>query len=211
MRRATLWTALAGLWLFVVVGGLVVVARYDNAAGADASEHRQWPAGSGLVRDRRLPTLIMVAHPRCSCTVASLTELAEIMARADGRLRAYVVFAKPDRLEGDSRSTELWKQASRIPQVSLVTDNDGRVAAAFGAATSGQVFVYSPAGELLFSGGTTRSRGHAGDNAGRRTILALLSPQPAKQRTTPVFGCALFGPADQPNAPAGNNHEHDAR
>jgi hypothetical protein len=203
-RRTVIWSALAAAWLCLVVGGLVVVARYDNGAGRGASAHGHWPAQSRLVRDRVSPTLVLIAHPRCSCTRASLTELAEIMARTRNQARAYVVFAKPGRLSGDSEATALWAQASTIPHVSLVHDDDGREAAAFGAATSGQVFVYSTAGDLLFSGGTTPSRGHAGDNAGRRTIVALIRHEQPEQRTTPVFGCALLGPADQPTGTSGD-------
>ena len=36
----------------------------------------------------------------------------------------------------------------------------------FGAETSGQTLLYDRDGRLLFSGGTTGSRGHDGDNAG---------------------------------------------
>ena len=198
--RAVLLAAGGAAWLSLVVGGLVVVARYDNDPGRGATAHGRWPADTRLVRDRVLPTLVLLAHPRCSCTRASLTELAEIMARTGSQVRAYVVFAKPGRLSGDSASTELWARAAKIPHVTLVHDDEGREAAAFGAATSGQVFVYSAAGDLLFDGGTTPARGHAGDNVGRRTILAVIRHEQAEQRTTPVFGCALLGPADRPTA-----------
>lgn len=198
--RQALWGALAGLWLLAVAGGLVVVARYDNGAGAPAAAGRRWPHESGLTPDQERPTLVMLAHPRCSCTRASLVELAEILARTGDRLRAYVVFAKPGRLEGDSAATALWEQASRIPGVSLIRDDEGREAAAFGTATSGQVLVYGPAGDLLFSGGTTPSRGHSGDNVGRQAILDLAARRRPAREQTPVFGCPLLGPADVPPA-----------
>jgi hypothetical protein len=192
------------LWLFAVVGGLVAVARYDNAPGAAARVTGHWPGGSRLERDRTVPTLVMVAHPRCSCTRASLTELAEIVARTDGRVKSYILFAMPGGLGDDPSASDLWHRASQIRGVVPVSDPDGREAARFGAATSGQVYVYSPAGELLFSGGTTRSRGHEGDNDGRRSIVALIRHQPPSTTTTPVFGCALRGPADEPGRVAGS-------
>ena len=197
--------------MLAAVAGLVAVAQYDNGAGAPASVGPEWPDASGLARDASRPTLIMVAHPRCTCTRASLTELAEIMARAKGQLRAYVVFARPAGLAGNPEFTELWDRASRIPGVELVRDDEGREAAAFGAVTSGQVYVYGPDGTLLFSGGTTRSRGHAGDNPGRRAILALVTHQQRAGTTAAVFGCALHGPADAPFSRDDGDHAHAHR
>ena len=64
--------------------------------------------------------------------------------------------------------------------------------AALWAETSGYVVVYSPSGELLFHGGITAGRGHAGDNSGEQAILSLLSTHEAPTRQTRVFGCALL-------------------
>jgi hypothetical protein len=44
---------------------------------------------------------------------------------------------------------------------------------------------------LLFSGGITASRGHAGGNAGESAIVALVNHQTPAQTETLVFGCAL--------------------
>jgi hypothetical protein len=98
----------------------------------------------------------------------------------------------------DWERTGLWDAASAIPGVTALRDEDGREASVFRAETSGQTFLYAPDGHLLFSGGTTGARGHAGDNAGRATILALLTNGTADRHGTPVFGCSLFAPADRP-------------
>jgi hypothetical protein len=45
---------------------------------------------------------------------------------------------------------------------------------------------------LIFSGGLTGSRGHAGDNAGRASVIALLDHGTPSRRSTSVFGCSLF-------------------
>jgi hypothetical protein len=55
--------------------------------------------------------------------------------------------------------------------------------------------VYDAGGALLFSGGITGSRGHAGDNAGRSSIVALLNRLPGTHTSTNVFGCSLFASA----------------
>jgi hypothetical protein len=61
--------------------------------------------------------------------------------------------------------------------------------------TSGQTFLYDARGTLLFSGGITGARGHAGDNAGRASIVALLNRAGAATTSTNVFGCSLFASA----------------
>jgi hypothetical protein len=64
----------------------------------------------------------------------------------------------------------------------------------FGALTSGHTVVYDPSGRLLFSGGITSARGHAGENMGSELILAQLARKTNPQ-THAVFGCPL---ADSP-------------
>src|SRR5438045_1060348 len=98
--RRTLWLGLAGLWLCGTVAGLAAMAAYANRPGPPAHAPARWPAASRLTLDRTRPTLVMLAHPRCDCTRASLTELEELMARAPHRIRAYVVFLKPGGVEG---------------------------------------------------------------------------------------------------------------
>ena len=57
--------------------------------------------------------------------------------------------------------------------------------------TSGQTILYGADGTLLFSGGITGSRGHAGDNDGRAGLVALLTRAGRGQTRTKVFGCPL--------------------
>ncbi len=76
--------------------------------------------------------------------------------------------------------------------MSVVRDDDGVEARSFGAATSGQTFLYDKRGALLFSGGITGARAHQGDNAGRQSVVALLNSGPRAHSATSVFGCPLF-------------------
>jgi len=147
----------------------------------------------------------MLAHPRCTCTRASLAELAELLARAKERPRTYVVFVKPGGTGVDWEHTDLWRTAAALPGVTVLRDDAGVEARRFGAATSGQVLLYAPDGRLLFSGGATGARAHPGDNLGRASIVALLNHDAALERTTPVFGCPLFGPLD----PDRETHDDD--
>jgi len=186
-----LWIGMAS-WLIAAMGGLWVLARYDNAPGASADAPLRWPAASVLVRNPGQPTLVVLAHPQCSCTPASLAELAEVLARAGTRPTTYILFLKPEGLSNEWVQSDLWKTATAIPGVSLVRDDDGREARRFGSATSGQTLLYDADGALRFSGGITGSRAHAGDNNGRRSLVALLSGGQPDRTTTNVFGCPLF-------------------
>src|SRR6185436_16026935 len=133
------------------------------------------------------PTLLMLAHPRCSCTAASLDELAEVLARTTTAPKTYVVFLKPEGVTSGWEQTDLWRRAAALPGVTAVVDDKGLEARRFGAETSGQTLLYDARGQLVFSGGITGARGHAGDNAGRAGLLALLERARTTSPSTPVY------------------------
>lgn len=191
------WAVLGLLWLGAVVTGLSFLARYDNGAGPAADAPSAWPLQSRVVLDPARPTLVMLAHPRCVCTRASLAELAELIARATQRPKTYVVFIKPGGVADSWEQTDLWKTAAGLPDVTVLRDDHGVEVRRFGAQTSGQTLLYAADGRLLFSGGTTGARGHAGDNNGRAALLALVNGQTPERTTSPVFGCSLFGTHDE--------------
>ena len=70
-------------------------------------------------------------------------------------------------VEGHPEAKVTYYSAAEIPGVEVVSDEDDAQSAAFGAAVSGQTLLYDREGRLIFSGGITAARGHAGDNAGR--------------------------------------------
>ena len=200
------WIAATVLWIGGVAAGLTALMRYDNRPGASAKAPVSWPAASPLARDVDGSTIVMLAHPRCDCTKASVAELAELMARAHQRPRAYVVFIRPALVGDDWVDTDLWREAAAIPGVRVVRDDRGDEAHRFGAQTSGQVVVYSKDGRLLYSGGTTGSRGKVGENLGRAAILAALDTG-TPQQSAPVFGCSMFAPADLTAEEMTGHHE----
>jgi hypothetical protein len=114
------------------------------------------------------------------------------MAQVPGRIQAYVVFLKPAATTENWEKTDLWRTASAIPGVNVLTDTAGIETRRFGAETSGQTVVYDTNGRLRFHGGITLARGHAGDNPGRSAIEELVTGVDFHEAKTPVFGCALF-------------------
>lgn len=182
------------VWIAAVAFGLGVLFQYENKPGPVGALSPEWPAAH-IERAADRPTLVMLAHPHCPCTAASINELAQVMARLQGKVAAYVLFVKPKESGRDWEETNLRRSAEAIPGVKVVFDPDGVEAGRFGAETSGHTLLFGADGQLLFSGGLTASRGHAGENAGESAILALVNHQtPARDRSL-VFGCSLINSA----------------
>jgi hypothetical protein len=178
--------------------GIGVIWNYESTPGAATAAPAAWPTASSIEPAADRPTLVMLAHPHCPCTRASIGELARLMTQAQGRVTAYVLFVKPAGFSDGWQQTDLWASAAAIPGVTPVLDEGGVEAGRFQAATSGQTVLYDAAGNLLFSGGITSARGHAGDNAGRTAIVSLLTSDAAEDRGAPVFGCPLFAQGECP-------------
>ena len=51
----------------------------------------------------------MLTHPHCPCSRASIGELARLMAQAQGRVTAYVLFIKPAGSPEDWENSDLWQ------------------------------------------------------------------------------------------------------
>jgi hypothetical protein len=86
----------------------------------------------------------------------------------------------------------LVERARAIPGALVASDLGAREARRFGASASGQVLLYDAAGLLLFEGGITAARGHAGDNAGEDALVAALRTGIRQEQPAPVFGCPLL-------------------
>jgi hypothetical protein len=181
----------AAAWIAAVSLGLGALLKYENAPGRVGTVSSTWPAASKIELAPNGETLVMLAHPHCPCTRASVGELAQIMARVQGKVRAYVLLLKPLNSDSGWDDTDLRRSAASIPGVTVLSDLDGLEARRFGAETSGHAMLFDSSGRLLFSGGITASRGHAGDNAGESAIVSLVNKQAPAQSKTFVFGCSL--------------------
>lgn len=195
-KHVVVMTAVA-VWLPLVAFGISVMWKYSASPGRAATPSADWPAGTPIARTAGRPTLLMFAHPQCSCSRASLEQLALLMARVGGSVDADVFFYFPAGEASAWAKSDLWQKASDIPGVRVFEDRDSAMAQHFRAYTSGQTLLYDSAGRLLFKGGITAFRGHSGDNAGRSVLTTLLqgaNPSPMTPlAVTPVFGCSLRG------------------
>lgn len=184
------------LWLGATAGLLTALSYHSARPGVAAEASIVWPAASKLPRVTGRAALVMIAHPHCPCTRASLRELERAMARSGGRIDAFVAFIGPVEGVQSPDLLDLRATARAIPGVRVVEDaNEARL---FGARTSGQTYLYDAAGALVFQGGMTSARGHEGASVASETIHRFVSGSAdAAASTAPsadVFGCGLFDP-----------------
>lgn len=192
MRSHIRVLTLAAVWMALVSIGVARLLVYQFTPAESRQSPARWPSQSGLARYPGRPTIVILAHPKCPCTAATLGELARIMAECDGRLTVHVLFLKPSGSAENWYDTATFRTAKALPGVQVGRDDAAVLARMFGAAASGQTLLYDTAGLLRFSGGITGSRGHAGDNAGHSAIVSLIKTGHAKIAGAPVFGCSLL-------------------
>jgi hypothetical protein len=191
LRSGSVPYSLAGflaLWVLAVGFGQLKLLDYSNTPAVGAAPPATWPESSSLVKRPARLTAVMLAHPQCPCTRASIGELAIAAAQAAGRLDIYVVFLDSPAFELES---DLWRSALEIPNAKVIADPDGAEIQRFGVKASGHTLVYDAAGRLAFSGGVVSARGHAGANRGRDAIVELVRHHRSSVMSSPVFGCAL--------------------
>jgi hypothetical protein len=187
------------LWGAGISLGAAKLLRYENAPGELANAPVMWPGASNLQRTPGLPTIVVMGHPYCPCTRATIGELALLMTRLHGKATAVVSFIHPDGTPEHWEETDLWRSAAAIPGVTVVSDQSDREADLFHAQASGQTFLYDTDGRLRFNGGITAARGHAGDNIGRSSIVSLVTGEGEAQTSTSVYGCELHTPTPSRN------------
>lgn len=184
-------SAIAVIWLSVVLTGSLLMAQYSQTAGATGTPPAHWPESSPLPPHPGQARLVMFLHPHCPCSRATLGELEQLVAHCQGLFSAQVWFIQPEGMAEDWVKSDLWRAAAAIPGVQVHVDREGGEARRFQAVTSGQTLLYDAAGVLVFQGGITPARGHSGDNPGRDAIESLLKQKNTLSASTPVFGCAL--------------------
>jgi len=186
-RSEMLW----GLFVLLCLGSLIA---YQGEVGRPAEAPMHWPGG--LERGSKF-SLVLLAHPRCPCTDATLRQIERLSPEQREQLKIFVLFVKPPGSAPDFHRASLWEQSQALSGVVTLCDLDGRWAQAFGCFTSGQALLYGPDGELRFAGGLTPSRGHEGDSIGLEAIEQHLAQAKDATRTVAVYGCPLSSEGDQ--------------
>ena len=193
MRIRLSWLSVVSfLWVCGVVLGMWKVLDFEKTPAFVSGISGHWPPGVEISLAMEGFTLVMFVHPHCPCTTASLSELSSLMADCQGNLSADLFFLRPPGFSESWSRTDHWRNAGKIPGVRLFLDENGAVARRFHSATSGQSLLYDPRGMLLFQGGITDARGHAGDNVGRSSIRSIVRGEEPVSRKTFVYGCSLF-------------------
>jgi hypothetical protein len=179
-------------WAAAWIGGTAIFAAYEATPGNAGSQTTRWPADCPIERPVDRITIMVFIHPRCSCTSATLAELAATLARASEAPEVIAVIVEPP------AATTQWSRGAKervhatIPTARVHGDRTGLAAARFGVQTSGHILVYDRLGSLRFSGGLTPARGQRGENIGQAALAALLANQPPPRTECEVFGCPLF-------------------
>ena len=189
-KRVTTFLLLGVLWALAVCSGMAWLERYSLTAGPVRPAVLHWPAT--VLAPVSGPSLVMVLHPYCPCSEASLEELARILAHSHGPLNVRLLFYRPIDQPASWVHTGLWNTALNMRGVQVAEDMDGAAARQFGLATSGEAAVYDAHGTLVFRGGITPSRGHAGDNYGADAVEQFVNKGLCPRTRTPVFGCSVL-------------------
>jgi hypothetical protein len=192
------WLAVFSLWGAMVLGSFYWLLRYELTPGRQPPPLRHLPSKLAPDAQKYPYQLILFLHPHCPCSRATVTELARIMARAEGKLTAHVLFVVPPGTSIKWAKSSLWDDAAAIPGVSVDADLSGSEAKRRGVECSGQALLFDRSTQLVFSGGITASRGHEGDNDGSDAIFRVLTGGVPQITHTPVYGCALFDAVNPP-------------
>ena len=189
------------IWLVTLAVGFSLVENYRARPSSTALTNCQWISASGKVPNwtgkdgspnpAHCKQLWMFIHPMCPCTLASIDELEKVVARTSDQMETTIYIWLPWNAPPDWPDSSLVRSARSIPNVRIELDIDGAIAKSHSASTSGHVLLFDCDGSLLFNGGITSQRGHAGDNYGSASILAFLRGEPSFTHSTPVFGCSL--------------------
>ena len=150
-----LYYTLVGAWGMAVGVGLLLLGAYEGRPGDAGNPAGRWPVASGVRPEATRPNVVLLLHPRCPCSRASLAELARIMARCQDLVTAHVLVFRPVTAHEAWGRSDLWHAAAAIPGVHVYDDPGGTEAARFGGATSGQLLLFDLTGRLVFHGGIT--------------------------------------------------------
>ncbi|MEK2689138.1 hypothetical protein AAAA73_08620 [Bdellovibrio sp. GT3] len=176
----------------LLTSGFFLFEKFSFTPGEQQDAPDRYPSSlSETYLDKQVPTLFVFAHPKCTCTQATLNELSRLKEKVGTQMavKVFISYDPQDSFDGQ----QIEKQARAIANIDVKTDLNRSVARSMGALTSGQTVLYAPEGNLLFQGGITISRGHEGSSPGALQIERIVTGPFIKTQfaRTPTFGCHL--------------------
>lgn len=189
IQRVVLLTL--GLWCGMIAVGVGVLVAHSQTPGSALSPSPWQPPADLLSVSAKPWHLVVGVHPRCPCTLATVSELQRLMRQSMDQMDCTVLVFAPNGAPADWTDTSSVRQVSATPGVRVVFDQDGATIRRLGMRTSGSTVLYNAAGMPQFYGGVTPSRGHEGVNLGVESIAAVIHNQRPPVITTPVFGCPI--------------------
>ncbi|HYV37200.1 MAG TPA: hypothetical protein VE988_15950 [Gemmataceae bacterium] len=178
-------------WSVVLGAGFWLLVKYKSTAGENGSVQSQWPKDSRIAQVPQCFNIVVALHPHCPCSRATVTELANILARSKENVHVHALIYRPSSSPEGWEESEIVHSAKKLPGVSIHLDKDSVEGNRFGALTSGHVLLFGANGSLLFNGGITSSRGHQGETPAHEALWSLLKGDSSPLSTTPVYGCPL--------------------
>lgn len=166
-------------WALGVGGSLAVAMRYETTAGAAGSPQR-------LVSHGR--EVVMVVHPECPCTGASVRALRKLLESASVPVKARLRIVAYGSSRGDIAKE---KYAMALPNAEAAWISAEEAKTKYGALTSGHVVAFLN-GNPVFHGGLTSGRGVESVSESQLRLRDFLAGK-AVDAVRPVFGCALNG------------------
>ncbi len=186
----------SSLWIGGICAGTIAMLEhgFDPGKKCDAPLNIP-PELTALSRNDKPLTVFIAVHPDCPCTGASLEQLDHLLARNPDSVEVVGIVRANDPWQ--SKSSSYWKRLEAIPNAHPVADPEGKFAALLGTYVSGSTVAYGQRGNLLFQGGVTASRGHAGPSQALDDLESIARQlAPLELCSTPIFGCSLENDSD---------------
>jgi hypothetical protein len=166
-------------WAIAIFACLGAAMKWEFAPGLGSAK------APTLASKSSSPTLIVVLHSQCTCSLATVDNLVDMPSSERSQLRIHLVFTGPG-----IDDSPIVRHSEALGAVEREFLSEDQVLTKYGARTSGQAYLYDANGRLRFSGGITDSRGYVGPSKGIEAIEAVLAGRDAIS-TSPVYGCAL--------------------
>ena len=136
---------------------------------------------------RNYVSLVIAVHPDCPTSRETLREAVRICYRVPGEVKVTALaFGEYEKeISQNPMFMGLAKVKSRI-----LSDTSGEVSRRLGLTNSAQALLFSPNGNLLYSGSITASPERL-SNAGEETVVEIINGSTITSVVTAPHGCSL--------------------